>query len=143
MSDFDDSDFENHLSRCNYCNTFSKLAPGKQYCGKCKERCYRECKRCKKPYDNAKYFTEDHARCNSCQAKFLKEREKRQQKRLAAKDTEIQGPSKKFARSTSSSEREPQVEPDEKANLINFLPSEMKDGKIVAYIPVIFAPKTK
>ena len=38
-------DFSNIQKRCNYCQGYNKLAPGKAYCLKCKSRCYKECKR--------------------------------------------------------------------------------------------------
>jgi len=82
MSDSEDNtDFETYTKRCNYCTTFKKLVFGKPYCVKCKENCFRECRRCHKPYHEEKFFAHDQNRCNSCFNKLQKEREKRQQKR--------------------------------------------------------------
>ena len=86
MSDNDDStDFDEVQKKCNYCNKLRELAFNKPYCIRCENNMYKECRRCHKPYDDKKYFTMDTVRCNSCQPKFLKEREKRQ-KRAAAKE---------------------------------------------------------
>ena len=84
MSDSESvEDFSDITARCNYCQKLTKLAPGKNYCLKCKARCFRECRRCHKPYDSEKFFQRDQLRCNSCFSRLLKERERRQLKRMA------------------------------------------------------------
>ena len=60
---------------CNWCGGTGALAIGKPYCEACQSRCYREGCRCRRPFQSAKYFTEDlmGKRYNSCQRKYLKE----------------------------------------------------------------------
>ena len=61
---------------CNWCTSMAApLTNGKPFCEACRSRCYRECCRCRRPFQSAKYFTEDLTgrRCNSCQRKYLKE----------------------------------------------------------------------
>ena len=87
MADSFDSDSEDiPKKRCNWCNQNTKLAPNKPYCKACSIKIFRECKRCHKPYPEEKYFEKNENRCNSCQEKYLREREKRLQK-LTKKNT--------------------------------------------------------
>ena len=81
-SDIDDTP----KKKCNWCNTKTKLAPNKPYCYRCNEGLYRECSRCHRPYPSEKYFEKNDTRCNSCQEKYLREKEKRQQKKIAIKN---------------------------------------------------------
>lgn len=63
---------------CSWCKNFEELLSGAKYCRSCHEKSYRVCSRCKLPYPDKKFFTEsgDGKRCNSCQRKYIKEREK-------------------------------------------------------------------
>jgi len=45
------------------------LAPGKDYCLSCKDACYRECNRCRRPFNSPKFFNLDEKRCNGCYRK--------------------------------------------------------------------------
>ena len=78
----DDTDFEDLKKACNWCNQTVKLEDNKPYCGKCSRNCYKECRRCHRPFPHERFFTKDENRCNTCQDKYLKEREKRIQKRV-------------------------------------------------------------
>lgn len=129
MSDF--SDFEDLQKRCNYCNLYNKLSTGKPYCTKCKTNCYRECRRCHKPYDDSKFFMKDETRCNSCHTKLEKERSKRISKRQhEQKEEEEDGePSKKH--SSSDSEKE------ESFSLLSYL-LKNPNQRNVGFIPVFF-----
>lgn len=84
----DDTDFEDFKKACNWCNQTVKLEDNKPYCGKCSRNCYKECRRCHRPFPHERFFTKDENRCNTCQDKYLKEREKRIKKReLQLKET--------------------------------------------------------
>lgn len=81
---FDDStSFDSHevQTRCNWCHKFTKLCHGAKHCSTCDTNAYRVCRRCKRPFPSADYFTDDSARCNSCQRKYIKERERREMKK--------------------------------------------------------------
>lgn len=65
---------------CSWCKAYRPLAPNKTYCQSCSEKMFRECSRCHQPYPESKYFENGNRRCNSCQKKYLKEKEKRLQK---------------------------------------------------------------
>lgn len=82
-SGFNDStDFEFEVKkRCVWCNKFAVLLEKQKHCGECDAKAFRVCRRCRLPYDDAKYFAKDINRCNSCQLKYLKEKEKREAKR--------------------------------------------------------------
>lgn len=73
---------EKQLKICSWCNKPTTLLDRKKYCFRCASLMYRECFRCKLPFDNRKYFTLDEKRCNSCQKKYLQEKEKREQSKL-------------------------------------------------------------
>jgi hypothetical protein len=112
MSDNESStDFEDVQKKCNYCSKFRQLVFKKPYCGRCENDMFRECRRCHKPYPDSKYFQLDSVRCNSCHPKYLKEREKREKKRVESSEP-TPGPSGKrtaaamvaSSRSTSSSD---------------------------------------
>ena len=75
--------------RCNWCNQQTKLAPNKPYCKTCESRLFRVCRRCKKPYPSEKYFEKNDLRCNSCQEKYLREKEKRQKKNAKKVDKDM------------------------------------------------------
>lgn len=65
---------------CAWCKNCKSLLSGKPYCSDCSEKMYKECSRCHLPYPEMKYFKLDKQRCNTCQKKYLIEREKRLQK---------------------------------------------------------------
>ena len=63
---------------CNWCGHLTKeLYQSKLYCLKCANNCYKECSRCRRPFNDKKYFAISDIRCNSCQRKYLKEITKR------------------------------------------------------------------
>ena len=63
------------VKRCIWCSsTLQRLEEGKPYCIQCAENCFRECKRCHRPFDDSKYFLLDKDRCNACQRKYSKEK---------------------------------------------------------------------
>ena len=68
------------MKNCIWCRTLTRLIPSKFYCFKCQKTCFRECRRCHRPFPSPKYFTEDDIRCNSCQKKILLEKQKRLEK---------------------------------------------------------------
>ena len=78
----DDTDYENAKKKCNFCLQNVTLIKNKPFCHKCAKNCFRECTRCHKPYNHEKFFELNEVRCNTCQRKYLKEREKREQKKL-------------------------------------------------------------
>ena len=48
------------------------LVTGKCSCDRCLSRSYRDYIRCRRPFEDAKYFTFHTKRCNLCQCKYLK-----------------------------------------------------------------------
>ena len=81
----DDTDYEHSRKKCNFCLQTVPLMKSKPYCHKCHKNCFRECSRCHKPYNHEKFFELNEVRCNTCQRKYLKEKEKRDQKKLQVK----------------------------------------------------------
>ncbi|XP_074651575.1 uncharacterized protein LOC141906232 [Tubulanus polymorphus] len=79
----DDTDFTKISKPCLWCNRYVELVEGKQYCKTCEEKMFRECSRCHKPYPDKHCFELDESRCNSCQNKYNKEKEKRKLKQAA------------------------------------------------------------
>lgn len=69
--------FQGVVKSCVWCKEHTRLKDGKPYCLKCCNRMFQECVRCHFPYPDAKYFSEHDSRCNSCQKKYMKEKERR------------------------------------------------------------------
>ena len=65
---------------CAWCKNCKSLLSGKLYCSDCSVKMYKECSHCHLPYPEMKYFKLDKQRCNTCQRKYLIEKEKRLQK---------------------------------------------------------------
>ena len=63
---------------CNWCMRETPLVTGKHSCERCLSCSYRECIRCKCPFEDAKFFILHTKRSNSCQRKYLKEMASRQ-----------------------------------------------------------------
>jgi len=63
-----------------WCKGYKELVPTKAYCADCCGKMYKECSRCHLHYPDAKFFAQNEKRCNSCQKKYVKERERRVQK---------------------------------------------------------------
>lgn len=60
-------DVDLKLINCCWCGSLSFPAfKDKKYCSYCHSKCFRECKRCKKPFPNQSYFLQDALFCNSC-----------------------------------------------------------------------------
>ena len=78
----DDTDLEDLKKACNWCNQTGKLEDNKLHCAKCSRNCYKECRPCHRPFPHERLYTKDENRCNTCQDKYLKEREKMIQKRV-------------------------------------------------------------
>jgi len=107
MSDNDSStDFEELQKKCNYCNKYQELVSKKPYCGRCENDMFRECGRCHKPYPDSKYFQLDSVRCNWCHPKYLKEKEKREKKRVGNRES-TPGPSGNGKRAAAPSQSAP------------------------------------
>jgi hypothetical protein len=133
MSDFD-TDFEDVQKRCNFCNKFTKLSVGKPYCSRCEDRMYRECRRCKKPFDDAKYFSLDQTRCDACFRKLQAEKVRRQEKKRQAVK-EVEAPPEKKTRPAVEECTQPQhVLP----SIFPSLPTEMTKDSKYGFIPIIF-----
>lgn len=74
---------------CNWCTNKLGQTDGKRYCQHCAEKMYRECKRCHRPFPEKRFYELDAERCNACQRKFLREKEKREnQKRQKTSNEE-------------------------------------------------------
>lgn len=105
----DDTDYEHAMKKCNYCHQAKKLVKNKLYCLKCAREAFRECRRCKKPYHNEKYFELNETRCNTCQRKYLKEKERRELKKSS--DLAVKKEPPKPETFSSSDEVESDYEP--------------------------------
>lgn len=88
MSSNSDTDSESLLTTfkgikktCNWCKEYKPLHEGKPYCKDCSAKMHKECTRCHLPYPKESYFEINDRRCNACQKKFLKEKEKRENKK--------------------------------------------------------------
>lgn len=115
-SHFDDStDFESETrTRCCWCRRFVALLPKQKHCKECDAKAFRLCARCKYPYPDAKYFKLNANRCDSCQRKYLKEKQRReakQKERDAVKsddeDEKGEGQEKKLKRKTPLANQAP------------------------------------
>ena len=62
---------------CNWCATKLGASDCEKYCQNCSDIKYKECKRCHRPFPDERFFELDAERCNACQRKYLKVREKR------------------------------------------------------------------
>lgn len=126
-SDAYESDMGEVKKRCNWCNALVKLVPNKPYCGKCSRNCFRECRRCHRPFPNERHFEKDENRCNACHEKYLKEREKRLE---AKKRKEME----KKAENISSSEDNEEVITKKRFVMEKKPQKEEKMGKQAAII---------
>ena len=112
----DSSDLEQAATkRCCWCQRFTLLLPNTRHCKDCDEKCFRLCRRCKRPFDDPKYFTLDTARCDACHRKVIKERERRNAKKIAQGSTkDAKGPSNSRKRLNKAGEnkRQPNGESD-------------------------------
>lgn len=71
----------NKPSFCIWCNEGDQLVNGKKYCQNCQMSMYKECCRCHRPFPSEKYFTSHSDRCNSCQKKYLCEKNSRRKRK--------------------------------------------------------------
>lgn len=99
----DDTDYECARKKCNFCLQTVALVKNKPYCNKCHKNCFRECSRCHKPYNHERFFELNEVRCNSCQRKYLKEKEKRDMKKLQPKKPHIISSSEESASESEQS----------------------------------------
>jgi hypothetical protein len=60
------TDFESYKKKCIWCNKLSQLVNGKRYCHTCARACFKECRRCHRPYNSPRFFKLDETRCDSC-----------------------------------------------------------------------------
>lgn len=124
---------------CNYCNRISALVDNKPYCILCDKKCYRECRRCHRPHDSSDYFTLDPEgqRCNSCQNKYLKQRNKRieQQKRKAIASNEAVG-EPKAKKASVSHNQDANADEDAFKMMFDQYHRDTKSTEVV-YLPVL------
>lgn len=66
---------------CIWCNNPVDLVKGKKYCQSCESVMYKECRRCHRPFPSDKYFTSHPDRCNSCQKRYMSEKNSRKKKK--------------------------------------------------------------
>ena len=82
--------------KCAWCNNNDsniKLVEGKRYCFACDKNKYKECNNCHLPYPDQKYFnTEDSEKCQSCERKLDKQKQKRKRHELSQSDNEEDTP---------------------------------------------------
>lgn len=131
-SSFDEaSDFEQLNQPCNWCGKYVKLEGTNKSCSRCTNNAYKICRRCKKPYPNSSYFELDEERCNACQRKYLKEKEKREAKRQSATANQPNNKRKSVEPTTSN----------KKVKTVDNAEEEIKiEGKSFkrAFLPVYF-----
>lgn len=53
------------------------LVQNRKYCIHCEANLYRECIRCRRPFDHPRYFELNERRCNTCHKKYKVERSSR------------------------------------------------------------------
>lgn len=66
--------------KCNWCGVQKLMENKKLFCQICSEHCLKECAHCHKPYPSLKYFILSDKRCNSCERKYVKQKENRKKK---------------------------------------------------------------
>ena len=76
---------------CNWCGGKFSSAKSQHYCDKCAQYCFRECVRCHRPFPLAKYFRLSELRCNSCERKYRKEKERRNNSKKIGCDRSLSG----------------------------------------------------
>ena len=98
---------------CAWCKGYKLLVPSKKYCSDCCGQMYRECSRCRLPYPTAESFTLSDLRCNSCQKKYVKEKQKREQKQQQQQQQQCTNTTAATAAgvSTGGNKRKANVEP--------------------------------
>ena len=120
ISSNDESDVScEQIQCCSYCSKDKVLVKEKTYCHDCKSNCFRECKRCKRPFHDEKYFTYSETRCNSCHKKYLNEKVKREQRKRKPVEDPVNN------KKTSGVEKVEEKSPCEKRKalkIIGFLP---------------------
>ncbi len=88
---------------CNFCNNPMNLDRVKPYCETCKEKCYRECLRCRLPFPKAKYYSGPEAKCcKKCEKAYIKEHYKWEEK----KKKRLESTSSSSSSTSSSSDME-------------------------------------
>ena len=126
-----DSSSEAEVGRCNWCNKMGEYVKGNKFCFSCQNNSFRVCVRCKKPYDDKKYFELDEKRCNTCYKRLAAEREKR----LAKKQNKSE---KLFPkRKNSESEVDTSIETKKTKSMLDNKKAISTDQVIVAYIPIL------
>lgn len=111
--ELDSSDFESDKvkkPKCNWCNRHKELLPNTKHCSECDKKAYRLCSRCHRPFNSPSYFTLDSKRCDSCQRKYIREREKREQKKRQLDNDDAPTPEKKLRTVTENHEIKKNVE---------------------------------
>ena len=76
-----DFDIEKNKKPCIWCNKPKALVAKQPYCEECERKAFRICTRCHRPLDNSSYFTLDDKRCNTCFRKYLKDKQKREDRK--------------------------------------------------------------
>ena len=71
---------------CNWCGSVFHDEREKPYCTDCEAKCCNECVTCHKPYPSQKFFNLSETRCDSCQKRHDRAKEKRKMKQQAEVD---------------------------------------------------------
>lgn len=132
-----------NFKQCCWCCRYGILVEGKKYCEKCDKGKVKECKRCKKPYDHVKYFLKDPSgsRCNSCQSKYLKERELREKRKLLKQEKEV--PVSFYHNQTSSEDKKEKISCEESKEMSTSESALTSDSESDTEIPECITIKKK
>lgn len=119
-SDEGDSSTHNKIV-CIYCGGFvDKLVPNRKYCFLCKERMVKECKTCKLPFDDLKFFeNQASCRCISCEKRLANAKKRKLAKMEKA-------PAKK----------KPTLENDDNTARERLLQLDLTKNRKMGYIPI-------
>lgn len=71
--------------KCNWCCKMHWCEKNKYYCSDCGQKCFRECKRCHKPFPNENYFICHSKHCNACYAQLRKQKNGYHKKKVMEK----------------------------------------------------------
>jgi hypothetical protein len=147
--------FEANIKPCSWCKQLGTLERNKSYCEHCSAVMFRECIRCKLPYPDKKYFEKNDVRCNTCQLKYLKEKERREANRAKIQQKcsdpleMTKHPTKRsiLLNKESQSKKKTKLTHDDandagtSAATFTLRPPPDMDGVIMGYMPIYFCKK--
>lgn len=131
----DSTDFEQFVKKCNSCLKYNKLVEGKAHCVVCESKKVGTCRRCKKVFSTLASFTIESERCDPCARQYIKEKQKRELKKIENQNQK-NPPAKKIKFNPKENAKKPcetTILPTELK-----IPNAIRGEQVKAYIPIVF-----